>query len=154
MNEPVFCQRINAEPASAHDWTLSLTADERRHVRFRREVSAGVWVTVALPRGTQLRAGDVLSTEGGSQRLGILTAHERVLHVTATCRQDLLKAAYHLGNRHVALEVGPDYLRLLPDAVLTGMFDHLGVQWLETLGPFAPELGAYAGGTHGHAHPH
>ena len=66
---------------------------------------------------------------------------------TAHTSLDLLRAAYHLGNRHVPLEVAIDYLRLAPDSVLKAMLEQLGLNVIEAILPFRPEMGAY-----GHNH--
>jgi urease accessory protein len=65
---------------------------------------------------------------------------------------DLLRAAYHLGNRHVALELKPDHLKLEPDHVLADMLRQQHLIVTETQSAFEPEGGAYGGGGHGHGH--
>jgi urease accessory protein len=144
MAEPVFERRAEG---GAPDFTIALTAEERRRVRFRRELPDGRSFGVALPRGAVLEPGALLMDRDGTQRLLIQAADEQLVHVTAASAHDLVKLAYHLGNRHVALEVGPDYLRLLPDPVLEGLIRTLGADCREVTGPFHPEAGAY-----GHAH--
>jgi urease accessory protein len=67
-----------------------------------------------------------------------------VLTVTSQKPVDLLRASYHLGNRHVPLEVSPNYLRLSPDPVLQAMLEQMGVQVQEEVVPFQPETGAYS----------
>lgn len=74
---------------------------------------------------------------------------EPVLTVVAKTTIDLLKAAYHLGNRHVPVEITSAYLRLSPDPVLQVMLQQLGVEIKEEISPFQPEAGAY-----GHHHSH
>jgi urease accessory protein len=73
--------------------------------------------------------------------------------VRAATAHDMVRGAFHLGNRHVALELGPDYLRLAPDPVLAGMVVGLGLTIVEEVAPFYPEPGAYGAG-HGHSHGH
>ncbi|MEL7507101.1 MAG: urease accessory protein UreE [Cyanobacteria bacterium J06554_1] len=152
----VFTQKISSGPEPT--LTLALTADERTRSRYRYRVSNGITdseLYLELPRGTALRDGDCLGGEDHAQVLKIVAKPEPVLTVraAATARPhlqpplQLLRAAYHLGNRHVALEVGTDYLRLAPDPVLESMLHQLGVTVIAETKPFQPESGAY-----GHHH--
>jgi len=116
---------------------------------------------VFLPRGTVVRGGDVLVAEDGS--LIEVKASPQPVLVVQHCSQhgspfDLLRAAYHLGNRHVTLELQPDRIQLEPDHVLADMLRQMHMIVSEARAPFEPETGAYAtgghahGSTHGHAH--
>jgi len=127
------------------NFTLALTAEERTRSRYRLETQDGI-VFLRLPRGTVLRNGDLLQAEDASVVVRVIAKPEPVLVVTATPVL-LLKAAYHLGNRHVPVEVTQDYLRLSPDPVLRTMLEQLGMQVHEAVLPFQPEIGAY-----GHHH--
>lgn len=95
-----------------------------------------------LPRGTTLRDGDWLETENG-ELASIHAKPEPVLTVIAKSSLDLLKAAYHLGNRHVPLEITETYLRLSADPVLQHLLEHRGLQVIHETAPFQPEVGAY-----------
>ena len=97
-----------------------------------------------------MRGGDVLVTKDG-RFVQVVADNQEVLRVTAGHPRDLLRAAYHLGNRHVPVEVGLDYLHLEFDPVLRDMLRHLGVQVERAWMAFEPEHGAYGGG-HGHDH--
>jgi urease accessory protein len=127
------------------NFTLALTAEERTRSRYRLETQDGI-VFLRLPRGTVLRDGDLLQAEDASVVVRVVAKPEPVLVVTATSVL-LFKAAYHLGNRHVPVEVAQDYLRLSPDPVLRTMLEQLGAQVHEAMLPFQPEIGAY-----GHHH--
>lgn len=122
--------------------TLALTAAERMHSRRRYPV-AGQFLAVHLTRGTVLHHGDLLRSQAGSSLVRIVAKPEPVLTATAQTQLDLLRAAYHLGNRHIPLEITPGYLRLSPDPVLRGMLEQLGLQVSESILPFQPEPGAY-----------
>jgi urease accessory protein len=126
-------------------FTLSLTAEERTRTRHRFETPDAQELFLRLPRGTVLQNGDLLRSQSG-EIIQIIAKPEPVLTVTAKNPLDLLKAAYHLGNRHIPLEITPTYLRLSPDSVLKKMLEHLGVTIVEEITPFQPEIGAY----HGH----
>jgi urease accessory protein len=130
--------------------TLALTAEERQRSRHRFTADSGETVFLRLPRGTVLRDGDRLTDEAQTQVVEIRAKAEPVLTVTADTPLALLRAAYHLGNRHVPLEVAPDYLRLSPDPVLEEMLRQLGVEVRSQTTPFQPETGAY--GHSGHHH--
>jgi len=135
--------------------TAVLDWDTRQKSRFDTEDSQGRTLGIFLPRGTAVRGGDVLVAEDGSL-VKVIATPQPVL-VVRTCPDhgtplDLLRAAYHLGNRHVQLEVQPDHLHLEPDHVLADMLRQMHLIVTEELAPFEPEGGAYSAGGHGHAH--
>jgi urease accessory protein len=149
-----FSQRLSQIIDRASDaqliiplFTLSLSAEERTRSRHRFQTPDGQVLFLRLPRGTVLQDGDLLRAETG-EIIKIAAKPEPVLTVTAQNPLDLLRAAYHLGNRHVPLEIAPTYLRLSPDPVLKGMLEQMGVTAIEENAPFQPEIGAY----HGHSH--
>ena len=129
--------------------------DTRQKSRFDTEDSQARTLGVFLPRGTAVRGGDVLVAEDGSL-VKVIATPQAVMVVRAGAEHgsplDLLRAAYHLGNRHVQLEVQADQLQLEPDHVLAEMLRHMHLIVTEQLAPFEPEGGAYSGGGHGHAH--
>ena len=142
--------------------TVELNWDVRQKSRFDATDSQGRAIGVFLPRGTAVRGGDVLVAEDGSL-IRVQAAPQPVL-VVKHCGDhgspfDLLRAAYHLGNRHVQLELQPDHLKLEPDHVLADMLRQMHLIVSEAHAPFEPEGGAYSGGHshgqhHGHAHEH
>jgi urease accessory protein len=125
-------------------YTLSLTAEERTRSRRRFETDDGEAVYLQLPRGTILCDGDILASETGEILVRVTAKPELVLTVTAADLLTLMRSAYHLGNRHVPLEITPTYLRLSPDPVLQKMLIQLGVEVREEMAPFQPEIGAYS----------
>ena len=139
--------------------TVELDWDTRSKSRFDAIDSSGRRLGVFLPRGRVLRGGDVLVAEDGSL-VRVQAAAQAVL-VVRHCPQhgspfDLLRAAYHLGNRHVQLELKPDRLQLEPDHVLADLLRQMHLIVGEEQAPFEPEAGAYAseGQSHGHEHGH
>ena len=139
---------------------VELDWDVRQKSRIEATDSLGRALNVFLPRGTVLRGGDVLVAEDGSL-IRVKAAPQPVLVVTHCADHgtplDLLRAAYHLGNRHVPLELQPDRLLLEPDHVLADMLRAQHLIVTEGSGAFEPEGGAYGagGGAHaGHAHGH
>ena len=142
---------------------LELDWDIRQKSRFDATASDGRHVGVFLPRGTVVRGGDVLLTQDGSL-LRAVAAPQAVLRITACPDHpaqdqafDLMRAAYHLGNRHVPIELKPDHLKIEPDHVLADMLRAMHLTVVEVREPFEPEGGAYgaaAGTGHGHHHGH
>ena len=137
---------------------VTLDWDVRQKSRFETTDSLDRSVGVFLPRGTVVRGGDVLIAEDGSL-IRVEAAPQSVLRITACTAHgspfDLTRAAYHLGNRHVPIELRPDYLQIEPDHVLADMLRamHLIVNPVDA--PFEPESGAYSShGAHSHAHAH
>ena len=135
--------------------SVSLDWDVRQKSRFDATDSAGRTLGVFLPRGTAVRGGDVLVAEDGSL-VAVQAAPQPVLVVTHCAAHgspfDLLRAAFHLGNRHVALDLRPDRLLLEPDHVLADMLRQRHLIVSESVEPFEPEGGAYTAGAHGHDH--
>jgi urease accessory protein len=138
--------------------TVELDWDVRQKSRFDATDSSGRTLGVFLPRGTVVRGGDVLVAEDGSL-VRVLAAAQPVLRVTHCSVHgtpfDLLRAAYHLGNRHVQLELKPDHLKLEPDHVLADLLRQMHLIVGAVNEPFEPESGAYAAAaSHGHDHGH
>ncbi|TNF60792.1 MAG: urease accessory protein UreE [Burkholderiales bacterium] len=143
--------------------TLTLDWDIRQKSRFDATSSDGRQVGVFLPRGTVVRGGDVLVAQDGSL-LRVVAAPQPVLRICACTAHDhghahppsfdLMRAAYHLGNRHVPIELQPDHLKIEPDHVLAGMLRAMHLTVDEVREPFEPEGGAYGQGHGGHGHDH
>jgi urease accessory protein len=134
---------------------LVLPFDLRSRSRFRARLLSGEEVGVQLTRGQILRGGDQLLTEDG-RVVEVRAAPESVSTLRTPDARLLARAAYHLGNRHVALQVGDGWLRYGHDHVLDDMVRGLGVDVRVEQAPFEPEAGAYHGGhEHGpHEHDH
>lgn len=137
--------------------TVELDWDVRQKSRFDATDSQGRRLGVFLPRGAVVRGGDVLVAEDGSL-VRVLAAPQAVLRITPCSAHgspfDLVRAAYHLGNRHVPIELTPDFLQIEPDHVLAEMLQAMHLIVNAVNAPFEPENGAYAGGGHGHAQDH
>ena len=137
--------------------TVSLDWDVRQKSRFQVEDSSGRVLSVFLQRGHVVRGGDVLVADDGSL-VRIEAAPQALLRIT-TCPQhgtpfDLIRAAYHLGNRHVPIELKPDHLQIEPDAVLADMLRSMHLIVNKVDAAFEPEGGAYGAhhGGSGHSH--
>ena len=134
----------------ARDGVLTLSYDQRRRSRLRASLDDGREVALMLPRGTILRHGDRLRGDGG------LTVEVRAaaesLSIAATGDTHLLtRAAYHLGNRHVPLEIGAGWVAYAHDHVLDDMVRGLGLEVSPRVAPFEPEAGAFQHDGGGHS---
>jgi len=146
-------QRIEA--TARCDEQLVLPFDLRQKSRLRVRLESGIEAALQLARGTILRGGDCLQS-GDGRVVQVIAANEPVMHITAANAQQLMRAVYHLANRHVPLQIGCDaagagWLRLEQDHVLKEMLIGLGMTVSEMSAPFEPEAGAYGGGHH-HEH--
>jgi urease accessory protein len=128
--------------------TLTLPFEERCKRRLRAHLDDGREIAIAIPHGPALRDGDRLRTGDGSE-VEIRSAGEDVSTARSSDALRLARAAYHLGNRHVALEIAPGLLRYAHDHVLDDMLRKLGLEVVSEHCAFEPEGGAYA---EGHAH--
>jgi urease accessory protein len=131
------------------DDTLTLTYELRQKSRQRVRLDSGREAALLLSPGTQLDDGDRLRAADGTS-VRVSAAMEAVATAHTDDRLRLSLACYHLGNRHVALQIGPGWVRYRPDHVLDEMVRGLGLTAIHEFARFEPERGAY----HGHAHPH
>ena len=129
---------------------LLLTAAQRTSLRGHRVSACGRDLVLQLPRGAALQPGEWLSTASGDRQVRVEAAPEALLLVRGPDPLALLQAAYHLGNRHVAMELHPSELRILEDSVLADLLRQRGLAVEPVEAPFEPEAGAYAGG-HSHS---
>ena len=128
---------------------ITLSFEQRQKSRQRVQLDSGTSAGLMLPRGTLLRGGDLLQADTGFIAK-VYAANEPVTTAHANNFQLLARGAYHLGNRHVALQVGETWLRYLADHVLDEMVVSLGLNVKHEHAPFEPEAGAY----HDHHHAH
>lgn len=134
-----------AAPVPQPDGVIRLSFDDRQRVRQRTHTVSGEEVGIFIERGTSLKGGDHLqSADGSIYRVEALP--ERVSNVLAS-GLDQARVAYHLGNRHVKVELGEGWVRYQVDSVLDDMVRRLGFEVTVVEAPFEPEGGAYA---HGH----
>jgi urease accessory protein len=134
-------------PGTSHGDTLTLPYEARQKSRLLARTDSGADVGLFLPRGTVLRGGDLLTGPDGAV-VRIVAAPEAVSVIRTDDALLFARACYHLGNRHVALQIGPGELRYLADHVLDEMVRGLGLAVEHASLPFEPEPGAYSG--HGH----
>jgi urease accessory protein len=139
-----------APPGSPAQDTVTLPFELRQKSRLRVRLDSGQDAAVILPRGGVLRDGDLLRADDGTV-VCVRAAEEEVSTARAQDATALLRAAYHLGNRHIAVQVGEGFVRYRHDHVLDDMVRALGLSVCEEHAPFEPEAGAYG---HGHGHGH
>lgn len=147
---------LSADTHAGATRRLTLRYAERCKSRLRVELDDGTEAGLFLPRGTVLRAGDRLVAEDAAVVVEIRAATEELYEVRAAHDAidphfDLLRGTYHLGNRHVPVQLAPGRLRLERDTVLRDLLLRLGLDVREVVAPFEPEAGAYGGG---HRHDH
>jgi urease accessory protein len=148
----MIVQRLH-EPRAADD-NIVLPFGLRSRSRFRGRLASGVEVGVVLERGQILRGGDLLLA-GDGRVVEVVAALELVTSLYAARANLLARAAFHLGNRHVALQIGDGWLRYLHDHVLDDMARGMGLRVEVADAAFEPEGGAYHTHSHaGHRHDH
>src|SRR5262245_61834793 len=140
--------RLEAANVAATD-SLRLPFERRQKSRQRARLASGDEVALSLARGEVLRGGDLLVASDG-RVVEVVAQPEPLLHVECDSPQALARAAYHLGNRHIPVQVGENWLRLAADHVLEHMLKGLAARVTAIEAPFEPEAGAY--GSHGHGH--
>lgn len=124
---------------------LVLPYEMRENSRLRTSLASGEEVAIFTARGTVLRHNDLLKSDDGHV-VQIIAAKEPTYKVTCHSPHDLLRCAFHLGNRHTQTQVGEGFLRIHQDAVLKQMLEGLGATVIEEEAQFEPESGAYSGG--------
>jgi urease accessory protein len=141
----IFASTVKINP----NLNIYLTAEERQksrqliNINENNENNETLNLQLNFTRGISLNEGDILTNNNEDFYVKISAKKEKVITVTSNNQIHLLQAAYHLGNRHVAIEINQDYLRLLYDPVLAKMLIQLGLNIEENLTPFYPEIGAY-----------
>lgn len=149
--------QIGITVSTKPDDTVALVYDERQKSRQKITTQGGAVLGLFLPRGTILKHGDMLLADDGSC-IRVEAAPEQLSVIESHDNYQLLRAAYHLGNRHVMLQIAPGKLAYQHDHVLDDMVRGLGLAVDCVTAPFHPEAGAYhshAGqGSHSHAHSH
>ncbi|ERL54390.1 urease accessory protein UreE [Psychrobacter aquaticus] len=160
----IYTQRLDQSTLSAEQQAiidrqkqaenfLYLDFDTRQRSRFKAETQHHQTIGVDLPRTETIKNSSVLADHQGNL-IQIMAANQALIEVTADNGFDLMKSAYHLGNRHVPLMITPKALYFEPDHVLEAMLHQLGLHTQAVQAPFEPETGAYKGDLGGHSHGH
>ena len=133
--------------------TLTLPFELRQKSRLRATLDNGAEAGLFLERGTLLRHGDLLRADSG-EIIEVRAAPEELSTARTTDPLLLARACYHLGNRHVPLQIGAGWLHYLHDHVFDDMLLSMGLNVTFQRAPFEPEAGAYAGQASGQSHTH
>ncbi len=133
--------------------SVTLSYEQRTRARQKVELDSGEAAGLFLPRGGVLRRGQKLLAESG-EMIEVRAAAEAVSTIYTQDPLLLARACYHLGNRHVALQIGTGFARYQQDHVLDEMVAGLGLVVEHEHAPFEPEAGAYDGAGHSHSHAH
>ncbi len=143
-------ERIGENPPSSStnrcEGLLTLSFEDRRKSRLRTHLDDGREVAVLLPRGTILRHGECLLDDEENVLVEVRAAMERLSVARAADIHLLARAAYHLGNRHVPIQLGPDWVAYQHDHVLDGLVRELGLIVAVEVKAFEPEAGGYGKG--------
>jgi urease accessory protein len=145
MRRTIAVHRRGEWPETAALDTVTIPYLDRHRRRIRLVADSGESFLLDLPRAYHLVEGDGLELEGGGY-LRVSAAAEPLFEITAASRKDLLRIAWHLGNRHLPVQIAGERLRIRPDHVIAEMVTVLGGWIVELEAPFDPEAGAY------HAH--
>ena len=135
------------------DESITLDHYQREKGRFKVLSDLGHEVRVFLERGHPLKVGEILLSSCG-KHLKVIAAAESVITASASDWEIFCRACYHLGNRHVKVQLGELWLRITPDHVLEDMLSRLGLSIKNELSPFEPESGAYFVQSHHTGHDH
>lgn len=130
---------------------LVLPFELRENSRLRTVLASGEEVAIFIERGTVLRNNDLLGSSDG-RVVQIVAAQEPTYRITCKTAQELLRCAFHLGNRHTQTQVGDGFLRICRDSVLKEMLEGLGADVIDETAQFEPEAGAYSRGSSHHHH--
>ncbi|PSW21777.1 urease accessory protein UreE [Photobacterium sanctipauli] len=151
----VLTQIILADDAKQKELPLTLSLPIHARIKSRLKVTLddGSDAGLFLPRGKTLRHGDILVSEHGIE-VQVRAADEQVSTIYCEDKHLLARVCYHLGNRHVPLQITPEWVRYQHDHVLDDMVEGLGAKVTTEMAPFEPEDGAYGGTQGGHSHSH
>ena len=136
---------INEKPKLGSLLKLTLTSDERRILRGKRLTDCDQEIILQLPRKGKLNDGDILLTNESNFYVEIIAKTEDLIEISSNSKIELIKTAYHLGNRHVEVEIEENILLTKSDYVIENMLKNFNVDIVNTQKKFFPEIGA-----HGH----
>jgi len=139
----VLTQKVQQFESTFTQMSLSLTAQERTRTRRVYQSDTGEKLYLQLPRGTVLQDRDILTTEDQKIFLEVIAKPEPIVRIKASAQLTLMRAIYHLANRHVPLEITLDYLAIESDPVLEHLLKQMGLELEYQEVPFFPEQGAY-----------
>ena len=137
-------ERVRTGASAEISATIELPFELRQRSRFGATLASGEAVVVRLPRGEVLRGGDLLRAADG-RVIEVKALPEQLIHCQCAHPTELARLAYHLGNRHLPVQLGDSYFRIAKESVIEAMLRGLGAKLVDVIAPFEPEAGAYAG---------
>ena len=135
---------IKKKPTLGSFLKLTLSSDERSILRGKRLTDCDQEIILQLPREGKLNDGDILSTNEFNFYIEIIAKTENLLEISSNSKIELIKTAYHLGNRHVEVEIEEDILLTKSDYVIENMLKNFNVDIINTQKKFFPERGAHS----------
>ena len=142
--EIVVTDWINEKPKLGLFLKLTLSSDERRILRGKRLTDCDQEIILQLPRKGKLNDGDILSTNESNFYIEIIAETENLIEISSKSKNELIKTAYHLGNRHVDVEIKGDTLLTKSDYIIENMLKNFNVDIVNTQKKFFPEKGAHS----------
>ena len=130
-------------PSEGSYLELTLSSDQRRILRGKRLSDCNQELILRLPRKGKLKDGDILLTNDSKLYIKIIAKKESVIEISSNSKSELIKTAYHLGNRHAEVEISKDVLFTKSDYVIEKMLRNFNVDILNTEKKFCPEIGAH-----------
>jgi len=134
---------IKKKPQLGSILKLTLSSDERRILRGKKITDCNQEIFLQLPRKGKLNDGDILSTNESNFFIEIIAKKESLIEISSNCYLELIKTAYHLGNRHVEVEIDENILLTKSDYVIKNMLNNFNVDVISTNKKFFPESGAH-----------
>jgi len=144
IKQIVVTDWIKQKPSLGSFLKLTLSSDERKILRGKRVTDCDQEIILQLPRNGNLNDGDILSTNKSNYYVEIIAKTEVLIEISSKSKIELIKTAYHLGNRHVEVEVQEDNLLTKSDYVIENMLKNFNVDIVNTQKKFFPEKGAHS----------
>jgi len=135
---------IKEKPELGSFLKLTLSSDERRILRGKRFTDCDQEIILQLPREGKLNDGDILSTNESNYYVEVIAKKENLIEISSKSKIELIKTAYHLGNRHVEVEIEEDILLTKSDYLIENMLKNFNVEIVNTQKKFFPEKGAHS----------
>ena len=142
--EIVVTDWIRQKPRSGSFLKLTLSSDERRILRGKRLTDSNQEIILQLPRDGKLNDGDILLTNESNLYVEIIAQTENLIEISSKYKIELIKTAYHLGNRHVEVEIKEGILLTKSDYIIENMLKNFNVYLVNTQKKFFPERGAHS----------
>ena len=143
-NQIVVTDWIKEKPKLGFFFKLTLSSDERRILRGKRLTDCDQEIVLQLPREGKINDGDILLTNESNFYVEIIAKTENLIEISSSSNIELIKTAYHLGNRHVEVEIEENILITKGDYVIENMLKNFRVEIVNTRKKFFPERGAHS----------